>query len=1408
MLRGDYNVFDLSGSATVAGSSYSKLSDWQKAVNGEWHSTAAGSELANPAGWDWRPKSVMGRYDVISGQWVTDTVQSVCIDFGDPAAAWTNEPAPNGGRMNVGNYGNTSEASKSRTNAWLRALSLNDGGAISGAWGLYWVAGNFAAGSTVRIEYSDDDGSRWMAIAGASNLLASAGVYFWDTVGLTCPMVKWRVVSEADPSVYGENGMMFTVANTAILYYVNDSNTVGDVYSLAAGSSDNDGLSSLSPAASVQYILDHYNVEPGDRIFVDTGVYAMSNLTLTVTNDDSGAIGNPVLIQGSTNWAFGGTVMDRCDTAGDVIYINDADYIRIRDITARSGNCGVRVYSSAGVELDTVWAVSNATYGFYVQESYAAMRRCVAVGSARGVYFYGYGASWDNGVLWRNAAAIENSSGSYVLTVSNSVMRQVGGQAYYNQVGNIRGDHNVFDLGGGSTIAGASYARLSDFQQATGRELHSIVEDADLINGDGLDFHPQSTVGAFSNGVWAAFTNHSVCIDFGDPSAAYAGEPEPNGGRLNAGCYGGAREASLSLSTPWLRALTFNDGGALSSPQAVYWLAQGFPEGASVRVDYSADNGGSWTERATLPATNESVILSPLIIGSSTGCRWRVVSVSDPNVNDANDTAFSVARAPIALYVNDSSTAGDVYCTAPGSDANSGLNAASPMLTITNLIAVCDLLPGDIAYIDTGIYSGYTVSISVSGVATNPITFRGSTNSAAGGTVIDRQSAEADVLEFLGAQYVKLQNLTLRGGRYGLHLNTSANRNTFEGVQCVSNQAGFALYGAAYNVFSHCIAANNSGSGFYAYGSLSSAYNTWRQGVSWSNAQAFAVAADTVTIDNSVLVGGTAFSSETSAGDYNILWNTTFGAYPTLYDLQKARNSWWRSTVADPQFADAEGLDFHPKSVMGRYDLASGMWVTDTVQSVCVDFGDPAAAWTNEPAPNGNRVNVGNYGNTSEASKSRTNAWLWVLTYNDGGTLSGTNNALYWIGGGFEATNKVRIEYSVDLGANWTTIATGIPATNGVCVWDVSSLSLMSCYWRVVSESNTNILDQNDVAFSYSNGGASYYVNDNSRMGDVFTTAIGSDTNNGCASSAPKATLQNLLNTYHLKGGDVVYVDTGIYRVTNDIVWTTDDSGYDVIHIRIQGSTNEIWPTSIAGGGLVLQNVKAVDVNNLNIQNATTGLKLNQSSNCVITWVQCHGNAAHGFVVSNSVNCSFQHCVSMNNEQAGLLNAASVGTRWERGVMWSNRQQGVRLEGGGLVALNSAIASMNTDAVSYYLGNGSLTADFNSVYVTNSAAVGYLASSSATIPSLSAWTLATGCDSNSLSDNPGFVDPTAGDFHEKNANAMGRYLRGYGWTNDVETSVLIDAGDPASDYINEPEPNGSRINIGLYGNTPESSKKP
>jgi hypothetical protein len=58
---------------------------------------------------------------------------------------------------------------------------------------------------------------------------------------------------------------------------------------------------------------------------------------------------------------------------------------------------------------------------------------------------------------------------------------------------------------------------------------------------------------------------------------------------------------------------------------------------------------------------------------------------------------------------------------------------------------------------------------------------------------------------------------------------------------------------------------------------------------------------------------------------------------------------------------------------------------------------------------------------------------------------------------------------------------------------------------------------------------------------------------------------------------------------------------------------------------------------------------------------------------------------------------------------------------------------------------------------------------------------------NNIEGDPSFVDKPNNDYH----------LKSY--------STAIDAGDPSFPYINEPSPNGSRIDIGAYGNTTEAT---
>jgi len=82
------------------------------------------------------------------------------------------------------------------------------------------------------------------------------------------------------------------------------------------------------------------------------------------------------------------------------------------------------------------------------------------------------------------------------------------------------------------------------------------------------------------------------------------------------------------------------------------------------------------------------------------------------------------------------------------------------------------------------------------------------------------------------------------------------------------------------------------------------------------------------------------------------------------------------SIDTDPCFVDAANNDYHLKSQAGRWEPVSKSWVADAVTSPCIDAGNPGCPLGDEPDPNGNRINMGAYGGTAQASKSPAN---WAL---------------------------------------------------------------------------------------------------------------------------------------------------------------------------------------------------------------------------------------------------------------------------------------------------------------------------------------------------------------------------------------------------------------------------------------------
>ena len=116
------------------------------------------------------------------------------------------------------------------------------------------------------------------------------------------------------------------------------------------------------------------------------------------------------------------------------------------------------------------------------------------------------------------------------------------------------------------------------------------------------------------------------------------------------------------------------------------------------------------------------------------------------------------------------------------------------------------------------------------------------------------------------------------------------------------------------------------------------------------------------SLKNCIVFGAGKMSSGKGAKPsvtYSCFWKNSFSVQPGEGNISK-----------NPLFADPAKGNYHLKSKAGRRDPKTKKFVKDTVDSPCIDAGDPKAEWKNEPKPNGGRVNIGAYGNTPEASKS------------------------------------------------------------------------------------------------------------------------------------------------------------------------------------------------------------------------------------------------------------------------------------------------------------------------------------------------------------------------------------------------------------------------------------------------------
>lgn len=149
---------------------------------------------------------------------------------------------------------------------------------------------------------------------------------------------------------------------------------------------------------------------------------------------------------------------------------------------------------------------------------------------------------------------------------------------------------------------------------------------------------------------------------------------------------------------------------------------------------------------------------------------------------------------------------------------------------------------------------------------------------------------------------------------------------------------------------------------------------------------------------------------------------------------------------------------------------------------------------------------------------------------------------------------------------------------------------------------------------------ASYYVDDQSNIGDLWTPgAVGNDSNNGQTILTPKATVTNLLSSYSLQPGDAVYIDTGVY--TQFFKITSDDDGLlgNYVSYKGAGINNTIFNVTNINEGVKLTNINYVRLNDFSIIKANNqNLFLDKVSYSVISNIKSDYSRGDGVFLNES----------------------------------------------------------------------------------------------------------------------------------------------------------------------------------------------
>jgi Malectin domain/Right handed beta helix region/Periplasmic copper-binding protein (NosD) len=1258
----DYNLFNTGSGGRVGswlGLDRTSLAQWRSATQRDPNSRFADPSFVNPTGPDgvlgygsptadgsdddFHVKSLNGSFhggslavvrNPATGLPVfptvtltNDAVNSTAIDRGDPSVPVGAEPAPNGNIVEVGAYGGTAQASLSPA-AFLAVVSPDGGETLfQGAtatikWNTFNVSGTVDLAATT-------DGVNFTTIATG---VANNGQYSWTVDGnvfAAGATYQVRVSSTATPTIFGISEQVFTISAPVHAYYINDNSTVGDQYTTAVGNDANSGLTPDAPMATFQALLTKYSLHGGDTVYVDTGNYALST-NIVFTSDDSGTSDTSrVVVQGPTS-AGSTATFDRTNRSSGfyAFEFKGAQFVSLQNLHITGGNYGVVADDNAkslNITLanDTIDGNSNGVY--------------VGVG--------------DNSFLVSGSTLTAQSSGS-------------GSGVYMNQAT-------------GTTVTGSTF---SNFQWGVNLNstTNTIVRADNFINDTGatttsFDYNilfDQLTVSGGYYGISTYRVNgviqNSVVHDtqaYGIGADAYS----PSGQTLLAT---GNTIYNIGGSNAFAAALTVSGALSTATNNVIYSSA----EGISVSGGYATGN--------------------------------RVFNVSDVGIdvgyygNAIGNKVYDNGIGILAVGSNATLTNNTIYDNAIGIQVNLNNNGPNTYIITSNTI----VQPSGTAIKLVGNANTYTVRDNIISLGATALGLDAPA-SAQIGYKSDYNlwdlTAGAKVVSWAG------QVLTLDQVKTQLGLDT----NSFAANPLFNNPAG------ADGVRGFVGGVDHGADDDFSLQAGSPAIDRGDPTAPFFNEPVGANFGDGARID--IGAGGNSANAaqspsqlvqllgQTGGQRYQVgqTANITFrsdglvGQDPVLFlnvgggqvvgtqswnvfqadQFRLAGNSYNRTNgkAVDTSNVDAPAAVFQTLADLNYNSpsIAYGIPLADGNYQVKLLFDDPDATAVGQRkfdiVANGVTVqsNYDIFAAAGGANKAVAYTFDTSATGGKGLRIDLMLKTGDVILSGIEITRilppqptwTAAIDVSLDNGATWTNIASGLSLDrlgDGSFAWTPTAATAgTQGLLRITATDGVHtVADQSIAPFMIAPGGHSYYVNDGSTAGDVYTTAVGNDANSGKTADAPMASLASLLSLYKLQPGDNVYIDSGTYSLSSNLVLGAGVSGTPGNPINFIGAGTS---TILARVGTAAS-TDVIDVNgahdlsfsNMALTGGQDGFDINDFSNS--TDITLSGFDISKFGNSNYSYGIFDGVGSLGFSLTGSTIHDSVGTNFQAGLKLSD----------------------------------------------------------------------------------------------------------------------------------------------------------